>query len=246
MGKSTVFANKQGISSANSNAMSIGAPDVCLTPAGPAQVPIPYPNIAKSDALDKGSKNVKIDGAMGAIDGCSYKTSSGDDPGTGKGIMSGTNKDKAEFANCSFDVKIEGKGACRNMDLMTHNSKNAVGMNLDSFAVPPPTEATEVKPPKNTFRVKVVEHLSWDDYDEESRRFNLGNENNKPIAGRKVKIKLPDGSEVEKTTDDKGIIELTDQDPQGKFEIIFEPEDAKNSHKDYFFYNGITPLKKKE
>jgi hypothetical protein len=29
-------------------AMGLGFPDVCLTPAGPAVVPIPYPNISQS------------------------------------------------------------------------------------------------------------------------------------------------------------------------------------------------------
>ena len=35
-----------------------------------------------------------------------------------------SNKTKAEFVNCSFDVKIEGKNVARAMDLMLHNDKN--------------------------------------------------------------------------------------------------------------------------
>jgi hypothetical protein len=41
----------------------VTAPDVCKTPVGSAVVPIPYPNIAKSSDLFKGSKTVKVNGA---------------------------------------------------------------------------------------------------------------------------------------------------------------------------------------
>lgn len=126
MGKSTVFANGQGITNKGSGAVVVSGPDVCLTPMGSSVVPIPYTNVAGSVSLADGSKTVKIEGAMGAIDGCCYKKSTGDEPGVKKGVGSGTIKDKAEFINYSFDVKIEGKGACRNSDPMTQNNKNAM------------------------------------------------------------------------------------------------------------------------
>ena len=126
MGDSTVFANGQGISNTGSGDVVISGPDVCLTPMGPSMVPIPYTNIAKSASLAGGTKTVKIDGNMGAIDGCCYSTSTGDQPGSGTGVCSGTVGDKAEFINNSFDVKIEGKGVCRNSDPMTQNNKNAI------------------------------------------------------------------------------------------------------------------------
>lgn len=126
MGKSTVFANGQGITNKGSGAVVVSGPDVCLTPMGSSVVPIPYTNVARSVSLADGSKTVKIEGAMGAIDGCCYKKSTGDEPGSNKGVGSGTIKDKAEFINYSFDVKIEGKGACRNSDPMTQNNKNAM------------------------------------------------------------------------------------------------------------------------
>ena len=72
MGESTVFANGQGISSMESDAVSISGPDIRLTQAGPTVVPIPYTNIAKSASLSSGSTTVKIDGGMTAIDGCCY------------------------------------------------------------------------------------------------------------------------------------------------------------------------------
>jgi hypothetical protein len=126
MGKSTVFANSQGISNTDSGDIAISGPDVCLTPIGPSMVPVPYTNVARSSSLADGTKTVKIDGCMGAIEGCCYRTSTGDLPGTGRGVASGTVGAKAEFINYSFDVKIEGKGVCRHSDLMTQNSKNAI------------------------------------------------------------------------------------------------------------------------
>ncbi len=124
---STVFANGNGISHVGSGGKSTVAPDVCLTTIGKAVIPIPYTNTAESADLADGSTTVFIEGNSAAIKGCCYSKSTGDEPGDRKGISSGTITDKAEFVNYSFDVKIEGKNACRNGDLMTHNKKNAMG-----------------------------------------------------------------------------------------------------------------------
>lgn len=244
MGKSTVFVNGQGMSSTNSDAVAISASDICLTPVGPVMVPIPYVNTAKSGTLVDGTKTVQINGGSGAIEGSSYSKSCGDEPGSGRGLASGTIGGKAEFANWSFDVKVEGKGACRNMDAMTHNNKNAIGMNYDSSAPAPPLDGEE-HPREGTFRFRVVEHLSWDAYDEETKSFRLGHKDNKPIAGRKFKIRMPDGSEIEKVTDEDGVIELTEQDPEAEFEVIFEPQSSESNEKHRLFYNKIRYVEKK-
>jgi hypothetical protein len=39
-------------------------------------------------------------------------------------VVSSKTKGKAEFVNFSFDVKFEGKGVARALDLMLHNDKN--------------------------------------------------------------------------------------------------------------------------
>ena len=64
---------------------------------------------------------------MATIKGCNYSTSTGDEAGSAGGVVSSKTKGKAEFILYSFDVKIEGKNACRMGDTMTHNDKNAVG-----------------------------------------------------------------------------------------------------------------------
>lgn len=100
-------------------------------------------------------------------------------------------------------------------------------------------------PKKGVFRFRVVEHISWDAYDKKKECFHAGHENNKPIAGLKFKIKMPDGSVVHKTTDADGVIKLTGQDPTAKYEIIFSPDSAELNDKHRLFYNRTTPVKKK-
>lgn len=106
-----------------SSGIAIAVPDVCLTTIV-VPVPIPYPNISMSSDLKKGSKKVKADKKSIAIDGCNFKTSMGDEAGSIGGVASGKTKGKAEFMLYSSDVKIEGKGVCRAMDMVLANDKN--------------------------------------------------------------------------------------------------------------------------
>ncbi|MEL7090410.1 MAG: DUF4150 domain-containing protein [Pseudomonadota bacterium] len=101
--------------------MMNGPPDVCKTPTPGGPVPIPYPNIAFSKHLTKGTKTVKVDGQSVAIKPSEFYTSTGDEPGTLGGVVSGVNKGKAKFINYSFDVKFEGKNVPRLTDPMTMN-----------------------------------------------------------------------------------------------------------------------------
>ena len=107
--------------------MSSVFPDVCKTPTSGGPVPIPYPNLAQSVNIANGTKTVKIQGQMGTNKGCNYSTSTGDEAGSVGGVASGKTKGKAEFVLYSFNVKLEGKNACRMGDTMTHNDKNAIG-----------------------------------------------------------------------------------------------------------------------
>ncbi len=105
------------------------APDVCKTPAPGGPVPIPYPNVAYSKHLRKGTKTVKVDGGNpAAIKGSEFATSTGDEPGTAGGVKSGTVKGKATWLSFSPDVKMEGKPVCRLTDKMLMNHGNTVNM----------------------------------------------------------------------------------------------------------------------
>ena len=120
----TVGVNKMSVVHKGSSGISIAFPDVCITPAAPSPLPIPYPNIAKSGDTDKGAKKVKCDGNPICLKDSNFKTSSGDEAGSNKGVASGKNKGKAEFINYSMDVKVEGKNVPRALDMMLHNDKN--------------------------------------------------------------------------------------------------------------------------
>jgi hypothetical protein len=121
----TVSANNLSIVHKGSSGVSAAFPDVCKTPAPPAPpIPLPYPNVAKSSDLSAGSKKVKADGNSIAIKDSNFMMSSGNEAGALMGVASNKIKGKAEFVNASFDVKIEGKGVCRQFELMLHNDKN--------------------------------------------------------------------------------------------------------------------------
>jgi uncharacterized Zn-binding protein involved in type VI secretion len=245
MSKSTVFANGQGISNSHSGAVAVSAPDVCLTPAGSSMVPVPYTNVARSATLANGSKTVKLNGGMAAIDGCCYRTSTGDQPGSGRGVASGTVGDQAEFINTSFDVRLEGRGVGRNRDPMTQNHRNTIGVNRDS-ALPPPAHWVNADFEETTFRIKLVEYMHWDDFDEESLQFTLGHQDNTPIQDQELQLLMPDGSKEQVKSDENGFIQLENQDPISTYEVLYAPEDARQNNSHYLFYNGIVLLERRQ
>jgi len=102
-------------------------PDVCKTPSPGGPVPIPYPNIAMSSDLAKGTTTISADGGnMCANFGSEFSVSTGDEAGSIGGVKSGVVKKEATWIAYSFDVKLEGKGACRLTDKMFHNYENTV------------------------------------------------------------------------------------------------------------------------
>jgi hypothetical protein len=102
-------------------------PNVCKTP--PNNLPVPYPNIAFSRNLAKGTTTVKADGGnMCANYGSEFSSSTGDEAGRLGGVASGTVGKEATWITYSFDVKLQGKGACRLTDKMFHNHQNTVNM----------------------------------------------------------------------------------------------------------------------
>lgn len=112
-----------------SNGISIATiPDVCKTPSPAGPVPIPYPNIAQSITLSGGTTTVKGDKAMTANKGSKFSLSNGDNAGVAGGVKSSTFMKEATWILYSFDVKMDGKNACRLTDKMFHNSENAANL----------------------------------------------------------------------------------------------------------------------
>jgi hypothetical protein len=123
----TVFANGRGVVHTESGGRSTVYPDVCLTPSGDGMKPIPYANTGEARDTSEGPTSVEIDGCMPMVKSAKYRKTSGDEPGTGGGVVSGVNRQVAEFISYSYDVKLEGKNACRLGDTLFHNRKNASG-----------------------------------------------------------------------------------------------------------------------
>lgn len=126
----TININNLTLCHKASNGISMATiPDVCKTPSPTGPVPIPYPNIAMSSDLMKGTTTVKADGGnMCANYGSEFFKSNGDEPGVAGGVASGTFIKEATWITFSFDVKLEGKAACRLTDKMFHNHQNTVNM----------------------------------------------------------------------------------------------------------------------
>lgn len=105
-------------------------PDVCKTPSPGGPVPVPYPVIVSmSSDLSKGTKTVLVDGGnSAAVKGSEFSRCTGDEPGTAGGVKSSTNMKEATWLLFSFDVKMEGKNACRLSDKMQMNHGNTVCM----------------------------------------------------------------------------------------------------------------------
>ena len=121
----TVGVNNLSVVHQGSGGVTIAFPDVCKTPSPAGPIPIPYPNIAQSTDTAQGSKKVKCDGNPVCLENSNFSMSTGDEAGNaGGGVVSNKIKGKAEFVNFSFDVKFEGKGVARALDLMLHNDKN--------------------------------------------------------------------------------------------------------------------------
>lgn len=115
------------------------APDVCKTPSPGGPVPIPYPVIVSmSSSLANGTRTVTVDrGNKCAIKGSKFSRCSGDEAGTVGGIKSNTNMKEATWILYSFDVKLEGKGACRKTDKMMMNHGNTFCMAGEDQIQPP-------------------------------------------------------------------------------------------------------------
>lgn len=121
-----VFANGRSILHAGDGLTHTAAvPDVCKTPSPGGPIPVPYVNAASDSDLAKGTKSVRIEGNSVAHEGSNLRTSTGDEPGTaGGGLISAKTKGKMTWGTSSADVRFEGKGVARFMDVTHHNGNS--------------------------------------------------------------------------------------------------------------------------
>jgi hypothetical protein len=105
--------------------MCMGVPDVCLTPAAPSPIPVPYPNIAQLSGADGAVDKVLIENKETVVEDSKVPSSSGDEAGTQKGVMSGTNRDEAQFKLYSSKVYAKGKKIVCHTAVTSHNGSSA-------------------------------------------------------------------------------------------------------------------------
>jgi hypothetical protein len=120
---SKVYANGRSVvHKGDGHVNTCPAPDACKTPTPGGPVPVPYVNVARDGDLDQGSSTVSIEGNPIALKDSNLSTSSGDEPGTaGGGLISSKTKGTMAWASASIDVKFEGEGVIRFMDICLHN-----------------------------------------------------------------------------------------------------------------------------
>ena len=109
-------------------------PDVCLTPVGPAMVPIPYPNISMCMMAIPPTTAMKvlISGGPAHNLGTKSPLSNGDQPGVGGGVASHMIMGPTKYMMGSMATMFGGKPAARLTSMTGQNgsSFNMVGATI--------------------------------------------------------------------------------------------------------------------
>ena len=119
-----MFANTQMMG------MDMGFPDVCLTPAGPAVVPIPYPNIAMGPMGVPAAYTILFGGAPAHNLSTMFPMTNGDNAGVAMGVASGTVMGPSRHLTAAFTVLVGGMPATRLTSMSLQNGTNCPGVRL--------------------------------------------------------------------------------------------------------------------
>lgn len=126
-------------------------PSVNKTPVGPSMVPIPYPTVQDLSNSINTARSVKFNGKPAyLLDQSTQPKGKGDEPGTGKGVKSGTVTGEVKPAQGCKTVRIEGKYVVREGDACTMNGGNNEGIFVTTIApsgAPPRTAIETSNPP---------------------------------------------------------------------------------------------------
>jgi hypothetical protein len=119
-----MFANTQMMG------MDLGFPDVCLTPAVPAPIPIPYPNIAMGPTAIPSQFTVFVMAMPAHNMGTTTPLTNGDNAGLATGVASGTVMGPSRHLTGAFTILYCGMPATRLTSMSLQNSTNAPGCRI--------------------------------------------------------------------------------------------------------------------
>jgi hypothetical protein len=109
-------------------------PDLCWTTLPlVGKVPVPYTNIGQLSDVEDTADSVKVNGESVVTSNSSISSTTGDEAGVEKGLISEEIGGKVEFVSYSMTVKAEGHYVVRLGDITTQNDGNAVGTVLGGF-----------------------------------------------------------------------------------------------------------------
>ncbi|MBK8258830.1 MAG: DUF4150 domain-containing protein [Polyangiaceae bacterium] len=100
-------------------------PDVCLVPATPNPIPTPFPNTGQCTDAQGTVSAVLIENQEVIVETSSLSQSSGDEAGTGGGVISGTFRGVVKFKTSSSKVYAKGKRVVLFAAVTAHNGDNA-------------------------------------------------------------------------------------------------------------------------
>lgn len=119
-----MFANTQMMG------MDLAFPDVCLTPAVPAPIPIPYPNFAMGPTAIPSQFTTLIMGAPVHNMATTTPLTNGDNAGVATGVASGTVMGPSRHLLGSFTTLVGGMPVTRLTSMSLQNSTNMVGARI--------------------------------------------------------------------------------------------------------------------
>lgn len=123
------------------------APSINNTPVGPKEVPLPYQVIADLSEAEGCVKTVFFGTKPAYVLGQSFVPKCrGDDPGTGKGLKSGTLNGENKPTSASPTVFATGKAVVRQGDTSDMQGGNTVGTHVAQPAPVPPSPSGRPEP----------------------------------------------------------------------------------------------------
>ena len=179
------------------------APSINMTPVGPSMVPIPYPTVQDLGNSIDTAKTVRFNGKPAyLLDLTTQGRCTGDEPGTGKGVRSGTVSGEVKPVAGSRTVRIEGKHVVRDGDPCTMNGGNNPGVYVACVpptanvkpALPVTSSSQPAHPGERNYSSEVIEALR-------QAGANVGNAIASPLEGVKGALKglvntIPETAEI--------------------------------------------------